>query len=204
MERLQPATTAAIFPAFRGHNMTNNLLRQRRNLLITSIGLLLFDFAHMSVVKVSILGTELLVGDPIILKAFAWGMWAYFLLRYYQYRNAEGDHGIAQTVHAIFRARAIEHVLQVTGRKSLFGEVLIAKDGIGWSYSIKEHGALPNGTLGEPSEKEKGSLPLIRSLWWKLRAYLATAVHTPKITDHFLPFALAIATPLVIAGRAML
>lgn len=51
--------------------MTNDLLRQRRNLLITSIGLLLFDFAHMSITKVSLLGTELLVGDPIILKAFA-------------------------------------------------------------------------------------------------------------------------------------
>ncbi|QLQ03885.1 MAG: hypothetical protein HZY77_15000 [Thiobacillus sp.] len=70
--------------------MTNDLLRQRRNLLITSIGLLLFDFAHMSVAKVSILGTELLVGDPIILKVFAWGMWAYFLLRYYQYLKTSG------------------------------------------------------------------------------------------------------------------
>lgn len=181
--------------------MTNDLLRQRRNLLITSIGLLLFDFAHMSIAKVSILGTELLVGDPIVLKVFAWAMWAYFLLRYYQYFNAEGGTGLKPTVNSFFRSKAIQYALRATGRTSLLGDFDITKNGIRWSYSIREHGSLPYAPSGEPKHEEKGALPLMRTWWWTLHAYLHLALHTHKITDHALPFALAVATPLVIAGR---
>jgi hypothetical protein len=165
--------------------MTNDLLRQRRNLLITSIGLLLFDFAHMSVAKVSILGTELLVGGPIILKIFAWVMWAYFLLRYYQYLKAERVHGVKPDVHNILYSKALGYSLRATGMTSPIG-IDISNNGTRWSYSVGQ---------------ETSSLPLMLSRWWTLQAYITTAVHTPKVTDHFLPFALAIATPLVIIGR---
>ena len=175
--------------------MTNDLLRQRRNLLITSIGLLLFDFGHMSVAKVSILGTELLVGDPIILKVFAWGVWAYFLLRYYQYLNSEKDAGIREHAAKHFKFIATRHVLRATGRESLHGEVLVSRSGFRWLYTVIDM------RVGEREEAGRGALPTMRAWWWRLRAYLHLALHTPRVTDHVLPFVLAIATPVVIAGR---
>lgn len=181
--------------------MTNDLLRQRRNLLITSIGLLLFDFAHMSVAKVSILGTELLVGDPIILKVFAWGMWAYFLLRYYQYLNTSGDPGIKAAVDGFFRSKALAYVHKVTKRRTILGAVDITKEGRRWSYSIGENGETPYDEDGNPKKVEKSAIPLMYGWWWTLHAYLHLALHTPKVTDHILPFVLAIATPFVIAAR---
>lgn len=129
-------------------------------------------------------------------------MWAYFLLRYYQYLGAErGYRGAATSAHAMFRSRAIANVLMDSGREGLIGEVVIEKARYGWTYTIKEHEALGNGSVGELREQEKGRLPLMRSWWWKLHAYIHVALHTPKVTDHVLPFVPAIATPLVIAGR---
>lgn len=175
--------------------MTNDLLRQRRNLLIMSIGLLLFEFAHMSVAKVSILGTELLVGDPTMLKIFAWVLWAYFLLRYYQYLKSDNDAGIKQHADKHFKFLATQHVLRANGWKSLQGEVMISRQRLHWRYTVFEM------LSGDKVEVGQGELPLVRIWWWKLRTYLHITVHTPKVTDHVLPFVLAIATPLVIVGR---
>lgn len=76
--------------------MNTDLLRQRRNLILISGGLLLFDFANVSVAKISVMGTELLIGNAKVIAYFAWAMWCYFLLRYYQYLRAESDLGISK------------------------------------------------------------------------------------------------------------
>lgn len=178
--------------------MNNDLLRQRRNLLITSIGLLLFDFANVSVSHVSIIGTELLVGDVQTLTIFVWLMWLYFLVRYYQYRNAEGDLGIKSAAFGMFLSKASGYVLEKNGLKSILGHVTVVRHGGGWNYSVVEQ----SGRI-TPREIDGGSLPLIRSWWWRLSSYLYLAVHTQKVTDHVLPLVLAIATPLVIIGRLM-
>jgi hypothetical protein len=166
--------------------MNNDLLRQRRNLLVISIALLLFEFAGVRLEKISILGNEVAVGDVIALHAFVWVMWAYFLLRYYQYWNAERGTGIRPDIHSSLYGKVLQYALKETGRNSPIG-IEISNIGTRWSYSV-EHGTA-------------ASLPSMLSRWWTLQAYLATAVHTPKVTDHFLPFALAIATPLVIVVR---
>ena len=69
--------------------MNVDLLRQRRNLIAVSGVLLVFDFAQVKIVKVSVLGTELLVGNVQVLMFCAWVLWAYFTLRYYQYWRVE-------------------------------------------------------------------------------------------------------------------
>lgn len=151
----------------------------------------------MSIAKVSILGTELLVGDPVMLKTFAWATWAYFLLRYYQYFKSESDAEIIRHAANYFKFLARQHVLKSTGRTSLLGEIVLARRRLRWGYTLAESPANVNGKI------ETGAFPLILGGWWVLRAYLHVALHTPKVTDHVLPFALAVATPLVIAARTI-
>jgi hypothetical protein len=44
--------------------MNNDLLRQRRNLILISGALIIYDFAEISIAKISLLGSDLLVGRP--------------------------------------------------------------------------------------------------------------------------------------------
>lgn len=179
--------------------MNGDLLRQRRNLIMVSGGLLLFDFADVSVAKISLFGTELLVGDARVLFVTAWLTWSYFLLRYYQYLRAEGDLGINKGIASSFQYRAKQYVHEVDGRKGFQGEINFSRRGMRWTYAILEQA--PN--RADLLQTKAGSLPLIQSWWWTLSAYLYVTVHTPRVTDHVLPFALAFAAPAVSVSRLM-
>ncbi len=178
--------------------MNADLLRQRRNLILISGGLLLFDFADVSVTKVSVLGTELLIGNARVLAYFAWTMWGYFLLRYHQYLNIEGDLGISKAIQSGFEGRARAYVLGLLRIQQIMGSVDFKRTGVRWNYSVNEY----DGSSGGPREIGKGSLPLLRAPWWKAQSIYDVAIHTPKATDHVLPFLLALAAPIVSAVQA--
>lgn len=60
--------------------------RQRRNLLLTSMVVLLVSFAGIEIDnQLILLGTKFKVTDPIIIYMFLWFMLAYFFIRYIQY-----------------------------------------------------------------------------------------------------------------------
>src|SRR5688572_2283141 len=84
--------------------MEEPALRQRRNLMAMSCLLLVFDFADISIAKVSILGTELVVGKPRVLIIFIWAVWAYALLRYYQFTQ---DCFIGNSLANEYRSRLV-------------------------------------------------------------------------------------------------
>lgn len=179
--------------------MNTDLLRQRRNLILVSGGLLLFDFANVSVAKVSVMGAELLIGNAVVLGYFAWAMWAYFLLRYYQYLRAESDLGLAKVIQSGFEGRARAYVFEQLQVKQVMGSIDFKRAGIQWNYSVSEYDV----SSGGPRETQKGSLPILRAAWWKVGSILFVAFHTPKATDHVLPFFLALSAPLVSAIKAM-
>jgi hypothetical protein len=177
--------------------MNSDLLRQRRNLILICSGLLLFDFAKVTVTRISIMGTELLVGDARVICYFAWAMWGYFLIRYYQYLRAESDLGIYSSFKSRFEGLARPYVFQQLNKGSFAGSIEFKMDGLRWRYSIKEY------ELGELKETQSSLLPFLRTLWWVVRSLFYVAVHTPKATDHVLPFVLAIAAPVVSALRLL-
>lgn len=178
--------------------MNADLLRQRRNLILISGGLLLFDFANVSVGKVNVMGTELLVGDAKVLAYFAWAMWCYFFLRYYQYLRAENDLGISKAIQAGFEGKAKAYVSELHRIKQLMVSIDFRQTGIRWNYSVSEY----DTSAGGPREIQKGSLPLLKAVWWKAMSVYYVAIHTPKATDHILPFLLALAAPIVGAVKA--
>lgn len=82
--------------------MGEGLLRQRRNLVIISGILIVFDFTSITIDKVNLLGIHFLVGKPENLIIIAWVLWAYFLLRYYQYLRDEPDLKIIYLLKSYF------------------------------------------------------------------------------------------------------
>lgn len=175
--------------------MDADLLRQRRNLIAISAVLLIFDFADVKVSKVSVLGTELLIGDVRVLMWSAWVMWFYFFIRYYQYwRTAEGqavrkefsNASYRRAQRALKRKRAREHK-QISFRE-LNGRTH-------WRYSEPKKDSKPGHVTTEITQEIPVSL--FYKLWWKVRAVVDVSLHTTSVTDLILPFVLAIAAPVV-------
>ena len=68
--------------------MDEAFIRQRRNLLLTSIIVFLINFAGIEIAEqVTIFSTKFTVNNPIVIYISSWIILFYFLLRYIQYYN---------------------------------------------------------------------------------------------------------------------
>ena len=66
--------------------ITEAFIRQRRNLLLTSIVLFLINFAGIEIPnKLTIATNQYDISDPIIIYMFIWTILFYFLWRYMQF-----------------------------------------------------------------------------------------------------------------------
>lgn len=177
--------------------MSPDLLRQRRNLIAISFVLLVFDFAQVKITKVSVLGTELLVGNAPVLTACAWALWAYFFLRYYQYWRSEPE----QHNREAFKKRLDSYVRVYTNAKAVqdsYGQVFdnykITRNGLAsWSYTLQGYDPAKGGIVEGPTSR----FPLWRLAIWSIRSVTYVGLQTPHATDHILPFALAVSAPVV-------
>ena len=177
--------------------MNADLLRQRRNLIAISAILLIFDFAQVTITKVSLLGTDLLVGNVQVLMISAWVLWTYFLLRYYQYWRAEE----ARPIRLAYRKRLDIYVRAYTKAQAvqdsaghMYDKYKINRTGIvSWKYTLQgydpRHGSIKDGL--------SHTLPAWRLAGWALRSIAHVCIHTRHATDHILPFAMALAAPIV-------
>ena len=183
--------------------MNADLLRQRRNLIVVSGVLLIFDFSQVKITKVSVLGTELFIGNAQVLMACAWILWAYFLLRYYQYWCAEPE----SYVRAAFSERLDHYARSYTKAKPVqeptYGQVYdnykIARVGFAkWTYTVQTYDVSTSGLADGPTHR----LPLWRMVLWWVRASAYVCFQTPHATDHVLPFVLALAAPITAIATA--
>ena len=177
--------------------MNPDLLRQRRNLVAISTGLLIFDFAKMKIAKISLLGTEILVGDAQVLMVFAWVVWFYFLLRYYQYWRSEPHHLIRQAFLHRFD-RYAHDFSQVKAVQDNNGEPyndykIVRASFAGWTYTLQGY----NPTEGAIHAGTSVSLPAWRLTGWAAKSAAHVCFQTPHVTDHALPFLLAFAAPVI-------
>ena len=75
----------------RSHDMSSGLLRQRRNLLITSMTMLFMHFSQANINAASLVVLQVTFGRPEAVIYFLWLLQVYFLVRYYQYFRQEQD-----------------------------------------------------------------------------------------------------------------
>lgn len=65
--------------------MSDALLRQRRNLIVTAVIAIMLRYGGVEISKVGALGTELTIANKSALYVALWLTLFYFILRYYQY-----------------------------------------------------------------------------------------------------------------------
>ncbi|TOG86398.1 hypothetical protein CGI91_23330 [Vibrio parahaemolyticus] len=73
----------------REREISDGLLRQRRNFMIFSLILPLFFWTGASVEKINILGTVIELDNPKYIKVAVASLFAYFFIRYWQYYREE-------------------------------------------------------------------------------------------------------------------
>jgi hypothetical protein len=178
--------------------MDADLLRQRRNLIAISAILTVFDFAKVRIAKISILGTELLIGNAEALMICAWTLWAYFLLRYYQYWIAERDECIRDAFKEKLDKYARSHTKAISFQDAygqVFDDYKISRTSFAtWTYTL-QGGYDPSE--GKVKEKFSKNLSTWRLVNWSIKSAVFVCVHTPHATNHILPFGLAFAAPII-------
>lgn len=165
-------------------------------MLISGV-LLIFDFAQVSIVKINLLGTELLVGRPEIVFSIAWILWAYFLLLYYQYLRLEQDLEICSSFKSHLYEQADKYS-KLSPQRGKSGEVYndfsLNRSGmLKWNYVLHYHDPVE----GESKEAINKEIPFRHMLLLTLKSFFYVSFNTAKITDHVLPILLAFSAPIV-------
>lgn len=163
--------------------MSADLLRQRRNLLVTSLALTAIDLAGASLKKdVSVLGASLEFTNPERVIWGLWILWAYFLVRYWQYFNEEPNLGIHQAMERWINRQILwdefdmEHTHWISWRYGIFWTMLMQHKA--W------HEEECRKSDNDPDSK-------LQKVSWTLRAFFSVATKTPRFTDYLLPFFVA-------------
>lgn len=169
--------------------MSADLLRQRRNLLITSLVLIAINLAGATVKSdVSVLGASIQFANPERIVWGAWVLWAYFFVRYWQYLNEEPDLGIHQGME-----RWILRNFPMDEYDSQFRHWVSWKYVIFWHFRENHEDWDPEDwRISAQDPKSK-----FRKVIWTFRAFLFVATKTPRFTDYGAPFLVAL-IPLIL------
>lgn len=177
--------------------MNPDLLRQRRNLIAVSAVLLVFDFANVTITKVSMLGTELMVGNAQVLMACAWVLWGYSLLRYYQYWKKEPDRlvliSFKQRFNNYARLFSSKYAPVPDGMGGFLDSPVIRWSGLKLTSVFKKYNIAEDTWIDKPVI----SVPLWNIVDWSVKSALFVCFQTPHVTDHVLPYVLAAAALIV-------
>lgn len=169
--------------------MSADLLRQRRNLLVTSLVLIAINLAGATLKKdVSVLGASVEFSNPERIVWGVWVLWAYFLIRYWQYLNEEPDLGLHKGMERWMLSRVPEDEFSRTSNHVYW------QYGVFWTlYYMDEH-------TGDESWYPSKNGPQVawKKTIWTVRAFISVAAKTPRFTDYVVPFLVA-AIPLLLS-----
>lgn len=178
------------------------LMRQRRNLMASSLLLIFCKAAGVTFQRVGFLGTELIIERPEVLYTGLWFVWCYFLVRYIKFLLEVGDLGIVERV-----ARKIRDYAQKKYKAYEFHTsdgVVLQRDirylGNGRWALVADTGRVDRGDIAQNDEHSFG---LVQAAVWALRAICSTAISSTKITEYLLPLMLALVTAIVGAWHSL-
>ena len=165
-----------------------DMQKQRRNLILISVALIIFDFADVRIAKVGVLGTDLIVGNPKVLIVVAWITWLYFLLRYFQYWNSNNAQKIRRTYHDHLRSWSNRQA-EIIDPNALHTRVISVDNFKAFKFTLVER--IANTKAGMDSKVLK-EFSLLETLRAKLRAIFHVAIVSPHFVDQIFPFVIAL------------
>lgn len=179
----------------RDPEMSPDLIRQRRNLMIVSVTIIFLRFGGVTVEKVGAMGLELNIANRAALYVGLWMLFLYFLIRYYQYFMQESNHGIRTEFLSKMDALCLTELRKIAQRQHPIpleelsgtfqfsklsgsglqrkGEMVIGRDSVG-------------GFLNGPYY-----VNVLKLLVQAARAGIHVVFNRPAVTDYLLPFAVA-------------
>lgn len=176
--------------------MSQGLLRQRRNIIITSLTLIFSKYSDLQISKFSILGIQFdSLGNPESVYTAMWLVWFYFLVRYSQYFIQEGLPSFAH----IFRDRLDEacslKIYRIVEKKypnNIINEVnyTMLKQW-GWIFSGQSKLG-DDGMGGLKVENFKLSIPQNVFYINFITSFLYVSTLRSAFTDHIFPMLLAL------------
>ena len=172
-----------------------DLQKHRRNLILISVALIVFDFADVKIAKVGVLGTDLIVGNPSVLIAVAWISWFYFLLRYFQYWTSNNAQKIRHTYHQRLRSWFNMQMHKIDP-SAIQTRVVDLDSYSALRFKIVEGFANIHAGMDRKVIKE---FSLLETFSAKMRAALHVAVVSPHFVDQIFPFVIALLAPLATA-----
>lgn len=167
--------------------------KQRRSLMLVSVLLFFLYYAEVRINEFSLVGAKIQVSRPEALRHVLWGVWVYFVLRYYQYWKALKSHAIRMQYNEhlrwVIKRRLRKRIDQhLEGKpKHHHHHYVTGFRREGWWTNL-----LVVDTVAAKSEAVITQPVRIWSFWvLQARAYWRVAVHETTFTDYVLPLLLA-------------
>jgi len=180
-------------------DMSEGLLRQRRNLISVSCILIFLKFAGVEISKLSFLGIDFGgMKNPSALYFGVWIVFFYFLFRYYQYFKQDGESRLISFYKFELSERVYKRTRAISKKDTRYG--VWSDNGLSDSFqSLKKndwrfyplYSQDGSAFKAEPVEKKFGLLERIKC---RCSTSIFLILNTSAITDYILPFVLAILT----------
>ena len=167
--------------------MTDDLRRQRRNLLVVS-GLLGFKkLAGLTVGSVSVLGTSFDLARPDAIGVALWVLWFYALVRFAQYFREDGLPELRSAMSAISNAYFTMILVTIVGSVNENAQGAFTYSALEKRLFKRTFKGAAYDPLGETREPFELTIPF--RCWGKerLHTYSRLLIHT-SITDYLLPW----------------
>lgn len=169
--------------------MGEGLLRQRRNLIITSILLLVMKYGGVTFTKFSFVGFDIQFKNPNVLILSIWIAFAYFLYRYYQYFSDEGINKLQSVFIRAFENKCAPIIRNLVTEKFPNNN----NNTVSYSYdALKKNSWVYKGyTINGFSTSFE--LPIGQWQLWKgiVSAIIDSIFRNSVVTDYLLPLLIA-------------
>lgn len=183
--------------------MSEDLRRQRRNIILISFILCFMKYGGIQITKTSVLGAEVQFNNASAIFFGIWLIWIYFLIRYYQYFMQEGLRNImiSLTDNLTDKCRPVlksvvksEHPEVQIGSQTFDYNVHKKKN---W-YTIEFIATEPKHTKGHINGFDPIQFNMLIS-FWKLRtgiikSWIKLIFNQSVMTDYLFPILFALFT----------
>lgn len=178
------------------HDLSAGMLRQRRNLMATSLLVIFLEYAGASFNSIDVLGIQITFKNPNAVMHFIWIFQAYYFLRYYQYFRQEPKDGLRTEFQLALSKVAKKKIDDIKNRKFpnsyLVGDITYIFRNMRNTSKWKRAIAVAVRTdEGNPDRRAEFEIDIRHFLIHAILAAGRVLINTSFVTDYYLPFILA-------------